>query len=123
MNSITLTPLSGAFGVEVGGIDVARPVASDTMAALADAFVAHRLLLLRDQRPTPEAFAAFARLWGDPRVGDAPSPLDVPGIPGMGMVGNSGDHAPLPAGAGHRWPDGGRGHAGRLRGAGRHDKK
>jgi len=91
MNSITLTPLSGAFGMEVGGIDVARPVASDTMAALADAFVAHRLLLLRDQHPTPEAFAAFARLWGDPRVGDAPSPLDVPGIPGMGMVGNSGD--------------------------------
>jgi alpha-ketoglutarate-dependent taurine dioxygenase len=89
--SLTLTPLPGDFGVRVDGIDVTKPVAPDTMATLADAFVEYRFLLLRDQHPTPEAFAAFANQWGDPRVGDAPSPLDVPGIPGMGMVGNSGD--------------------------------
>ncbi len=91
MNSVTLTPLPGAFGMEVGGIDVTRPVVPKTMRELAEAFVAHRLLLLRGQRPTPEAFAAFANHWGDPRVSDAPSPLDIPGIPGMGMVGNSGE--------------------------------
>ena len=89
--SITLSPLPGAFGMQVGGINVGNAVPPETMSELAEAFVAHRLLLLRDQHPTPEAFAAFANQWGDPRVGDAPSPLDVPGIPGMGMVGNSGD--------------------------------
>ncbi|MFP6744117.1 MAG: TauD/TfdA family dioxygenase [Alphaproteobacteria bacterium] len=89
--SLTLIPLPGDFGVQVGGLDVAEPVAPDIMAALADAFFEYRFLLLRGQHPSPDAFAAFANQWGNPRVGDAPSPLDIPGIPGMGMVGNIGD--------------------------------
>ena len=91
VDSIALTPLPGGFGVEVGGVDVASPVSSEVMAALADAYIEHRFVLLRDQHPSAEAFAAFARLWGPPRVGDAPSALDIPGIPGRGRVGNVGD--------------------------------
>ena len=90
-DSITLTPLPGAFGVEVGGVDVAKRVTPKAMRELAEAFVEHRFVLLRDQHPSAEAFAAFARLWGTPRINDVPSELDIPGIPGMGKIGNVGD--------------------------------
>lgn len=84
-------PLKGTFGVEVRGVDVAAGVDSQTFQTLVRAYVEHRVLLLRDQHPSPEAYARYARLWGNPRITDGFTELNIPGCPGMNKVGNVGD--------------------------------
>ena len=59
-----LLPLSPAFGVEVTGLDLARPFGEDTAAMLRRAYGEHRLLLLRDQDLDQAAQLRFATLFG-----------------------------------------------------------
>lgn len=61
---IELRPLAHALGAEVLGVDVARPVADDTFAAIHAAFLAHGVLLFRDQILTPAQHIAFSRRFG-----------------------------------------------------------
>ena len=89
MNKLSLMPLSGPFGVEVHGVDIARGVDPETLHALALAFVEHKVLLLRDQDLSPDAYAAFARAWGTPRI-DGFAERNVPGFDYMSTVGNVG---------------------------------
>ena len=62
--SLTVTPLP-QIGVEIGGVDVAGPLAP----ALRDELVAlwneHAVLLFRDQHIGPEQQIAFSRLFGE----------------------------------------------------------
>jgi taurine dioxygenase len=53
-----------SLGRAVRGIDLAQGVSDDVVAALSRALFEHGLLLLRDQRVTPAAQVAFARLFG-----------------------------------------------------------
>ena len=89
MSEMALTPLPGPFGAEVRGIDLARGVGSDALCALALAFVEHKALLFRGQDLSPEAYAAFARSWGTPRI-DGFAERNVPGFDYMATVGNVG---------------------------------
>ena len=89
MFELALTPLPGPFGAQVHGVDLARGVDPETLRALALAFVEHKVLLLRDQGLSPDAYAAFARAWGTPRV-DGFAERNVPGFDYMSTVGNVG---------------------------------
>jgi len=89
MPELSLTPLPAPFGAEVRGVDIARGIGADTLRALALAFVEHKVLLLRDQGLSPDAYAAFARAWGTPRV-DGFAERNVPGFDFMSTVGNVG---------------------------------
>ena len=71
------------------------------MRELGLACVEHKVLLLRGQNPTLEAYARFAHEWGEPRndafiENDAYTDLNVPGFPGfpgfpgLARVGNTG---------------------------------
>ena len=68
MSDRRFAPLPAPFGVEGHGLDVAKGVDADDLLALAQALVEHKLVLLRGQTPTPEAYRAFAASWGPPRV-------------------------------------------------------
>src|SRR5687768_6253906 len=57
--TITLTPMIGALGAEVSGIDLRRPLAEKTVAEIRHAFLAHQLLLFRDQDITIDQQKAF----------------------------------------------------------------
>lgn len=59
-----LRPLAPEFGVEIAGLDLARPLADGTAQALRRAFADHRLLLLRDQALDQAAQVCFATLFG-----------------------------------------------------------
>ena len=59
------TPLAGALGAEVVGIDVSDPLDSASVAALKAAFLEHKVLAIRDQSLDPASLLAFSRLWGD----------------------------------------------------------
>ena len=90
MPSIELTPLPGRFGVEALGVDVASRVDPERLRELAQAFVENKVLLLRNQSLTPEAYARFARQWGTPRV-DEFTDRNVPGFDYMATIGNVGE--------------------------------
>jgi taurine dioxygenase len=47
--TIDVTPLSGALGAEVNGLDLARPIDADTAAALRAAWTKHVVLVVRGQ--------------------------------------------------------------------------
>jgi taurine dioxygenase len=63
---LDLKPLGPGFGVEVGGLDLARPMTDATFAELERAFFAAQVLTVRAQRLTPAQFVAFARRFGPP---------------------------------------------------------
>lgn len=63
--SITVKPLTKILGAEVTGIDLSKPVDDATKRALHDAWIAHAVLVIRDQHLTPPQFAEAARIFGD----------------------------------------------------------
>lgn len=63
--ALTLRPLSYALGAEVQGVDLTRPLAEPVFAEIAQAFLAHGVLLFRNQDLTPEAHIAFSRRFGE----------------------------------------------------------
>ncbi|MBL8382647.1 MAG: TauD/TfdA family dioxygenase [Burkholderiales bacterium] len=66
--SLAITPLTGSTGAAVDGLELARPLDAAAFAALEQAFLAHGVLVFRDQHLTPAAQLAFARRWGEPVV-------------------------------------------------------
>src|SRR3954452_13820934 len=62
---ITVAPVSGVVGAEIGGVDLAQPLDDSTVAELRQAFVAHHVLFFRDQNLTPEAQIRFGRCFGE----------------------------------------------------------
>jgi taurine dioxygenase len=59
-----ITPLSGALGAEVTGIDLTA-LSEEGLAAVRAALAGHGVLAIRDQRLTPETHKAFCRRLGD----------------------------------------------------------
>jgi len=60
---ITVRPTGRALGAEIGGIDLRRLGAKE-FAAVRRAFIAHSVLLIRDQRLTDDDLIAFSRRLG-----------------------------------------------------------
>lgn len=61
---LSIRNLTGHFGAEVRGIDLAAPLSDAGFAAIDDAFNTHSLLLFRDQTLTPAQQVAFSQRWG-----------------------------------------------------------
>jgi taurine dioxygenase len=57
--------LSGAIGAEMPGVDLAR-LDEGGLAATREAFLAHQVLVFRDQELDPAGFLALARRFGEP---------------------------------------------------------
>jgi taurine dioxygenase len=63
-----LRPISPNIGVEVTDIDLNATLDDETITALRQALVRHKVLVFRDQPITPAAHAAFARRFGELEV-------------------------------------------------------
>ena len=78
-----ITPVSGALGAEISGINLATEIsngtmanstmanstmANSTMAAVHAAFLEHRVVFFRDQSLAPKQLIRFARLFGEPDI-------------------------------------------------------
>ena len=80
-----LEPLDGPFGRAVHGIDLADGMDDETFRALSGALYEHRVLVLKDQTCSEDAYLAFGRKWGAPiphvvdqaRMQDYPEMLEV----------------------------------------------
>ena len=57
--SIEVKPLAGALGAELGGVDLAEPLANRTAAEIHQAFLDHHVIVFRDQQLSPKQQVAF----------------------------------------------------------------
>jgi taurine dioxygenase len=73
---LTVTPLSGACGAEIGGVDLTRELSEETVRAIKQAWEDHLVLVFRGQSITQDQQLRFASYFGE--LGDrkvAPAPL------------------------------------------------
>jgi taurine dioxygenase len=63
--AITVKPVSGTVGAEVGGVDLSATLDEGTVAEIRRAFLDHHVLFFRDQDLSPEAQMRFGRCFGE----------------------------------------------------------
>lgn len=66
--SLQVRPLGEALGAEIVGLDPARPLDPETVAAINDAFFNHHLLCIRAAPMPASDFDRLARAFGEPKV-------------------------------------------------------
>lgn len=64
---ITVEPIAGAIGAEIGGVDL-RDLDDDLIAELRRAWLDHKVLFFRDQELTQEQHIAYGRAFGELEV-------------------------------------------------------
>jgi taurine dioxygenase len=64
MGRITITPIAGALGAEIGGVDLSRPLDAESVGAIRQAWLDHLVIFFRDQELTPDSYLAFAEAFG-----------------------------------------------------------
>ena len=84
---IELRPLHPSFGAEVVGVDLARELDAETVAAIEAAWIRHSILLFRDVRMTPAQHVAFTRRLGPLHVME-PLEFNLPEWPEVFVVSN-----------------------------------
>jgi taurine dioxygenase len=62
---ISVAPVSGVLGAEVGGVDLASDLDDAAVAEIRQAFLAHHVLFFHDQELTPEQLMGFGRRFGE----------------------------------------------------------
>src|SRR5438045_8335641 len=63
---LDIRPLSGAIGAEIFGVDLARELDADTVAAIRKVWLEHLVIFFRDQELPPARLLALARRFGQP---------------------------------------------------------
>ena len=63
--TLEITPVSGVIGAEIHGIDLAAPLADETVDVVRHAFNEHQVLFFRDQSLTAEQQIAFGQRFGE----------------------------------------------------------
>jgi taurine dioxygenase len=64
--TIKVSPVSGALGAEIGGVDLATDLGDEVMGEIRRAWLEHLVVFFRDQVLDSDAFLAFARRIGEP---------------------------------------------------------
>lgn len=64
-STLTLAPISGSLGAEVGGVDLSTDLDERTVDELRAALVEHHVLFFRDQDLSPASQVAFGRRFGE----------------------------------------------------------
>lgn len=72
---LTITPIAGSLGAEIGGVDLAADLDDATIGAIRQAWLEHQVVFFRDQQLDGDRFLAFAR-----RIGE---PAEYPFVPGI----------------------------------------
>jgi len=62
---IDATPVAGALGAELVGVDLSQDLPDEVLAEIRAALLEYQVIFFRNQALTPERQLAFARRWGD----------------------------------------------------------
>lgn len=66
MGNVSVTPIAGALGAEIGGVDLSCPLDAETVKTIRKALLDHLVIFFRDQDLTPDNLMAFAESFGTP---------------------------------------------------------
>jgi hypothetical protein len=79
---LTIARLSDVAGAEIHGIDLAKPITPELCDAILEAFVAHHILVFRDQHLTKDQQHAFTLNFGEleEHVGRLPDGTQYPPV-------------------------------------------
>lgn len=66
--TIEVTPIAGALGAEIGGVDLAGDLSNQAFDEIHQAFLDHHAIFFRDQELTPRQQVAFGRRFGKPNI-------------------------------------------------------
>lgn len=61
---IEVSPLAGALGAEISGVDLAQPLEAAAVSEIRQAFLAHLVIFFRGQQLSPHDLVAFAQRFG-----------------------------------------------------------
>ncbi|MDQ3107906.1 MAG: TauD/TfdA family dioxygenase [Actinomycetota bacterium] len=64
-DALTVDPVSGNIGAEIGGVDLSEPLDDATVAAIRRAFLDHHVVFFRDQDLSPDTLRQFGRQFGE----------------------------------------------------------
>ena len=84
MNAITVTPVAGALGAEIGGVDLSRPLAPVEVEEIGRALAENLVIFFREQDLAPAQHIAFGRLFGDLHL--HPAAPHVEGLPELMII-------------------------------------
>ena len=65
---IKISPLSGAVGAVLGGVDLSKSLSDEAFGVVRKALFDHGVIFFRDQKLTPEQHLDFAERWADVNV-------------------------------------------------------
>jgi taurine dioxygenase len=77
--TITVKPLAGALGAEIGGVDLSKPLSNQQVEEVHRAFLDHCAIYVRDQELGGEDLLQYARYFGEPA--DYPFAVGLPDFP------------------------------------------
>jgi len=63
---ISVHPLAGALGAEISGVDLAKDLDDEAVAAIRRVWLAYLVVFFHDQELTPQQFLGFGRRFGEP---------------------------------------------------------
>ena len=66
MTAIDVQPIAGSLGADISGVDLAKDLDDQTIAAIRRAWLEHLVVFFRDQALTPPQFLGFGRRFGEP---------------------------------------------------------
>jgi taurine dioxygenase len=66
MSGIVVTPIAGALGAEITGVDLARPLPPEDVRLIRQAWLDYLVIFFRDQQLTLDNFLALAEAFGTP---------------------------------------------------------
>lgn len=84
----TAVPLAEAIGAEIRGLDLSGPLPDATAAALRQAWLAHQVLVFRDQKLDDVQLTAFSRKFGDLDTVPGWEPFSPAGHPDVLIISN-----------------------------------
>ena len=63
--SIEITPVTGALGAEIAGVDLSKPLSNEVFSDIYRAFLDHLVIFFRDQDISSEQHMGFAKRFGE----------------------------------------------------------
>ncbi|MEX2326997.1 MAG: TauD/TfdA family dioxygenase [Pseudomonadales bacterium] len=94
-----ITPITGALGAEVTGVDLSEPLPADLDQEIHAAFLEHLVLCFRDQQLTPESLYELTQRMGG--VGETPYLTGLAKLPDVvPIIKEAREKSPITFGAG-----------------------
>ena len=86
--TVGVVPTGAGLGAEISGVDLSQPLDDSTFAEVEAAFDLHGVIILRDQKITPEQQVTFSGRFGECAVNHNAADFGIDGSPEIYLISN-----------------------------------